>query len=144
NASLNQPPPRFAAAINPSLCRLPAAIALAPKPIALLSTRPPPQPNPHSQMRGAFRAPSPAGSFLRGFRTPAQMHVAPTFMAGIRNPAQSTKPVRLRARTSRPQFLGAQTLLTHASTSPSGHGTKSLRSSPLRGGKSREAGNDRE
>jgi len=36
---------------------------------------------------GGLRASSPAGSFLGGFRTPAQMLVAPPIIAGVRNPA---------------------------------------------------------
>jgi hypothetical protein len=88
NASLQQLPPRFVATINPSYYRLPTATWLAPKRSALLRTHPPRQPNPHSRARGAFRPPSPAGSFLGGFRTPAQMRVAQSHMAGIRNPAQ--------------------------------------------------------
>jgi len=39
-------------------------------------------------MPGSLRAPSHAGSFLGGFRTPAQMLVAPSIIAGVRNPAQ--------------------------------------------------------
>ena len=42
---------------------------------------------PIAEARGAFRAPSPAGSFLGGFRTPATVYLAPSIMAGIRNPA---------------------------------------------------------
>jgi len=36
-------------------------------------------------------------------------------------PGDSTKPVRLGASTSRPQSPREPTLLTHVSTSPSGH-----------------------
>ena len=43
---------------------------------------------PHSQGRRRLRPPPPAGSFLGGFRTPANVYVAPSIIAGIRNPAQ--------------------------------------------------------
>ena len=36
----------------------------------------PHQPNPHSRVRGSSRAPSPAGSFFAGFRTPGTVHLA--------------------------------------------------------------------
>jgi hypothetical protein len=41
-----------------------------------------------SRVRGALPSPSPAGSFLGGFRTPVTVILAPSFMAGIRNPAR--------------------------------------------------------
>jgi len=53
--------------INPSYACLPTAS----KDTALPRSHPPRQPNPHSGVRGILRAPSPAGSFLGGFRTPA-------------------------------------------------------------------------
>src|SRR5215831_19329642 len=86
--SLQQPPPTAVATINPSDCRPPVTSLLAPKRIALLRTHLPSQPNPHSRVRDPLRAPSPAGSFLGGFRTPATVHLAPSFITGIRNPAQ--------------------------------------------------------
>jgi hypothetical protein len=49
----------------------------------------PPQPNPHSGVRGALRALSPAGSFLGGFRTPAAGGCR-TALAG-RHPKPCTK-----------------------------------------------------
>src|SRR5438874_802864 len=88
-ASFQQPPPSSISSINLSYCSLSVASLLAPKRIALRRTHLPRQPNPHSRVRGTFRGPSPAGSFLGGFRTPVTVHVAPSFMAGIRNPAQS-------------------------------------------------------
>jgi hypothetical protein len=60
-------------------------------PIAICRKNPPRHSNPHSQVRGAFRASSPAGSFLGGFRTPATAHLARSFTAGIRNPAHKRK-----------------------------------------------------
>jgi hypothetical protein len=51
---------------------------------------------PIAEWRGAFRAPSPAGSFLGGFRTPATAHLARSFTAVIRNPAHK-QPSRARA-----------------------------------------------
>src|ERR1017187_8057106 len=53
--------------INPSYRCLPAAS----KATALPRSHLPHQPNPHSAVRGILRAPSPAGSFLGEFRTPA-------------------------------------------------------------------------
>jgi hypothetical protein len=87
-ASSQRPHSTTVSTINPSYCCLPVASLLVPKRIALLRTHLPRQPNPHSRVRGALRAPPPAGSFLGGFRTPATVHLAPSFMAGIRNPAQ--------------------------------------------------------
>src|ERR1017187_9136646 len=52
--------------INPSYRCLPAAS----KHTALPRSHLPHQPNPHSGVRGILRAPTPAGSFLGGFRTP--------------------------------------------------------------------------
>ena len=54
---------------------------------------------PIAEARGAFRAPSPAGSFLGGFRTPATVYLAPSIMAGIRNPAQVRKSTRTQLST---------------------------------------------
>src|ERR1700682_5382697 len=49
----------------------------------------PHQPNPHSAVRGILRAPSPAGSFLGGFRTPATGGCRGD--VGGRHPKPSTK-----------------------------------------------------
>src|SRR5260370_5777294 len=57
--------------INPSYGCLPAKYPTASKDTALPRSHLPHQPNPHSAVRGILRAPSPAGSFLGGFRTPA-------------------------------------------------------------------------
>ncbi len=102
--------------IDPSSCSLPVASWFVPKRIALLRTRLPPQPNPHSRVRGALRAPSPSGSFFGGFRTLA---LARGSVLHGRHPKPCTQPVRLRASTSRLQFPREQTLLTHVSTSAS-------------------------
>src|ERR1039457_589864 len=71
--------------INPSYRCLPAAS----KHTALPRSHLPHQPNPHSGVRGILRAPSPAGSFLGGFRTPATA-VCRADVAG-RHPKPSTK-----------------------------------------------------
>ena len=84
--NLQRPPSAATSTINTALCFPKDASSLALKLIAIRRTHLPRQPNSHSRVRGAFRAPSPAGSFLGGFRTPATAHVAPSFMAGIRNP----------------------------------------------------------
>ena len=60
--------------------------SLALEPIASRRTHHPPHSNPHSRVHGAFRAPSPAGSFLGGFRTTALVLAAPSRWAVIRNP----------------------------------------------------------
>src|SRR5450759_1885257 len=70
--------------INPSYRCLPAAS----KHTALPRSHLPHQPNPHSGVRGILRAPSPAGSFLGGFRTPATA-VCRAAVAG-RHPKPST------------------------------------------------------
>jgi hypothetical protein len=62
--------------VNTSLCLPPHPPSLALGPIATRRTYLPPHSNPHSRVRGTFRAPSPAGSFLGGFRTPATAHLA--------------------------------------------------------------------
>jgi hypothetical protein len=67
-----------------------------PNAITLVATQLPHQPNPHSRVRSSRLASSTAGSFLGGFRTPAQMRAAVSLMAGIRNPAQRTNPLRGR------------------------------------------------
>src|SRR4249920_3621719 len=58
--------------------------------MALPRSHLPHQPIPHSGVRGILRAPSPAGSFLGGFRTPAT-GVCRAAVAG-RHPKPSTKP----------------------------------------------------
>jgi len=73
---------------NYGFCYPPTPSLLSLDHVAIVRTRLPRQPNPHSRARGAFREPKPAGSFLGGFRTPAAARSAPSFMAGIRNPAQ--------------------------------------------------------
>src|SRR5258708_607958 len=91
SVKLNLQWPRSAATstINTCLCLPPDAPSLASKPIAIRLTHLPRHPNPHSRVRGTFRAPSPAGSFLGGFRTPATAHLPRSFTAGIRNPAHN-------------------------------------------------------
>src|SRR5215831_3864967 len=64
----------------------PGASLLAPERIAIRRTHLPLHPNPHSQVRGAFCAPSPAGSFFGGFRTTAPVQAAPDG-AVTRNPS---------------------------------------------------------
>src|SRR5437667_7514245 len=46
-----------------------------------------------SRVRGTFRAPSPAGSFLGGFRTTALVLAAPSRWAVIRNPEHKRQSV---------------------------------------------------
>src|SRR5450631_3547732 len=58
--------------------------------------------NPHSGVRGILRAPSPAGSFLGGFRTPAT-GVCRAAGAG-RHPKPSTNPEILATSTCFPLF----------------------------------------
>src|SRR5437764_14398062 len=65
-ASLQPTHSTIVSIINPSYRCLPAAS----KHTALPHSHLPHQPNPHSGVRGILRAPSPAGSFLGGFRTP--------------------------------------------------------------------------
>src|ERR1700756_3662635 len=77
---------------NYGFCYPPTPSLLSLDYVAIVRTRLPRQPNPHSRARGAFREPKPAGSFLGGFRTPAAARSAPSFMAGIRNPAQKLTP----------------------------------------------------
>src|SRR5271165_4722973 len=72
--------------INPSYRCLPAAS----KDTALPCSHPLHQPNPHSGVRGILHAPSPAGSFLGGFRTPAT-GVCRAAVDG-RHPKPSTQP----------------------------------------------------
>src|ERR1700720_2593479 len=66
-ASLQPTHSTIVSIINPSYRCLPAAS----KHTALPRSHLPHQPNPHSGVRGILCAPSPAGSFLGGFRTPA-------------------------------------------------------------------------
>jgi hypothetical protein len=66
-ASLQPTHSTIVSIINPSY-RSPPATS---KHTALPRSHLPHQPNPHSGVRGILRAPSPAGSFLGGFRTPA-------------------------------------------------------------------------
>jgi site-specific recombinase XerD len=59
-------------------------------------------------LEAAFRASSPAGSFLGGFRTPATAHLAPSFTAGVRNSAQLRKLERMLTASTgvRPSGIG--------------------------------------
>src|SRR5215471_7466253 len=59
------------ATIKPGCAHQSGASAIASKAAAHARSHLPSQPNPHSRARGPFRVPSPAGSFLGGFRTPA-------------------------------------------------------------------------
>jgi hypothetical protein len=65
--------PRSAATspINTRLCLPPDASSRALDPTTIRRTHLPRHSNPHSRVRGTLRAPSPAGSFLGGFRTTA-------------------------------------------------------------------------
>src|SRR5437660_9998362 len=83
-ASLQPTHSTIVSIINPSYRCLPAAS----KHTALPHSHLPHQPNPHSGVRGILRAPSPAGSFLGGFRTPATGVCRPA-VAG-RHPKPST------------------------------------------------------
>src|ERR1700681_3163524 len=76
-------------AIKAGCCRLPGAQSTASKGSAHPPSHLPRQPNPQSGARGTLRAPSPAGSFLGGFRTPAT-GVCRTALAG-RHPKPCTK-----------------------------------------------------
>ena len=84
-ASLQPTHSTIVSIINPSYRSLPATS----KHTALPRSHLPHQPNPHSGVRGILRAPSPAGSFLGGFRTPAT-GVCRAAVAG-RHPKPSTK-----------------------------------------------------
>src|ERR1700736_3243687 len=66
-ASLQPTHSTIVSIINPSYRSLPAASKHTALPRSHLLH----QPNPHSGVRGILRAPSPAGSFLGGFPTPA-------------------------------------------------------------------------
>src|SRR5674476_1120677 len=93
--------------INPSYRCLPAAS----KHTALPRSHLPHQPNPHSGVRGILRAPSPAGSFLGGFRTPAT-GVCRAAVAG-RHPKPSTNSEVVR--------FGVATLIHDVVASPQSH-----------------------
>src|SRR5260370_29536336 len=80
--------------INPSYGCLPAKYPTASKDTALPRSHLPHQPNPHSAVRGILRAPSPAGSFLGGFRTPAT-GVCRADVAGRHPKPSTTTQVRL-------------------------------------------------
>src|SRR5437868_740823 len=84
-ASLQPTHSTIVSIINPSYRCLPASS----KHTALPHSHLPHQPNPHSGVRGMLRAPSPAGSFLGGFRTPTT-GVCRAAVAG-RHPKPSTK-----------------------------------------------------
>src|SRR5580704_6211694 len=73
SSKMNLQGPRSAATptIKTCLCLPPHALSLVLQPIAIHRTHLPPHSNPHNRVRGTFPAPSPAGSFLGGFRTPA-------------------------------------------------------------------------
>ena len=86
-ASLQPTHSTIVSIINPSYRCLPAAS----KHTALPRSHLPHQPNPHSGVRGILCAPSPAGSFLGGFRTPAT-GVCRAAVAG-RHPKPSTQAV---------------------------------------------------
>src|SRR5437667_11261721 len=92
---MNLQGPRSAATftIKTCLCLPPDALSLVLQPIAIHRTHLHPHTNPHSRVRGTSPAQSPAGSFLGGFRTPANAHLAPSFTAGIRNPQQKQTTV---------------------------------------------------
>src|SRR5438874_6649197 len=90
-ASLQPTHSTIVSIINPSYRCLPAAS----KHTALPRSHLPHQPNPHSAVRGILRAPSPAGSFLGGFRTPATGVCRPA-VAG-RHPKPSTQPDETKA-----------------------------------------------
>jgi hypothetical protein len=85
-ASLQPTHSTIVSIINPSYRSLPVTS----KHTALPRSHLPHQPNPHSGVRGILRAPSPAGSFLGGFRTPAT-GVCRAAVAG-RHPKPSTNP----------------------------------------------------
>src|ERR1700730_12560585 len=84
-ASLQPTHSTIVSIINPSYRCLPAAS----KHTALPRSHLPHQPNPHSGVRGILCAPSPAGSFLGGFRTTAT-GVCRAAVAG-RHPKPSTE-----------------------------------------------------
>src|SRR6202790_4302518 len=84
-ASLQPTHSTIVSIIKPSYRSLPAAS----KHTALPRSHLPHQPNPHSGVRGILCAPSPAGSFLGGFRTPAT-GVCRAAVAG-RHPKPSTQ-----------------------------------------------------
>jgi hypothetical protein len=92
--NLQRPPSTATSTINTCLRLPPGASLLALERIVIRPTHLPPQPNPHSGVRGAFRLPSPAGSFLGGFRTPATAHLARSFTAGIRNPCTNAEELK--------------------------------------------------
>src|SRR5947209_5004788 len=100
-ASLQPTHSTIVSIINPSYRCLPAAS----KHTALPHSHLPHQPNPHSGVRGILRAPSPAGSFLGGFRTPTT-GVCRAAVAG-RHPKPSTQPdVPTTARLSQTRTHG--------------------------------------
>ena len=103
SVKMNLQSPRSAAtsAINTCLCLPPDRSSLALEPIAILRSHLPPHSNPHNRERGTFRAPSPAGSFLGGFRTTAPVLAAPSRSAVIRNPQQEQKLLSLKAGRAR-------------------------------------------
>src|SRR6266481_9031485 len=103
SSKMNLQGPRSAATltIKTCLCLPPDALSLVLQPIAIHRTHLHPHTNPHSRVRGTFPAQSPAGSFLGGFRTPANAHLARSFTAGIRNPQQKRKLVDATAMSEK-------------------------------------------
>src|SRR6266478_10163313 len=95
-ASLQPTHSTIVSIINPSYRCLPAAS----KDTALPRSHLPHQPNPHSGVRGILRGPSPAGSFIGGFRTPAT-GVCRAAVAG-RHPKPYTRPDMRSRRASAP------------------------------------------
>jgi hypothetical protein len=118
--NLQWPPSTASSTINTCL-RLPqGASSLALEPIAIRRANLPRHSNPHSRVRGTFRAPSPAGSFLGGFRTPATAHLARSFTAGIRNPC--TRGDLAGPSGPRRLYPGERTSVAAAATSAKGPG----------------------
>src|ERR1700738_3630670 len=101
-ASLQPTHSTIVSIINPSYRCLPAAS----KHTALPRSHLPHQPNPHSGVRGILCAPSPAGSFLGGFRTPAT-GVCRAAVAG-RHPKPSTEPDLLQMWLLTPERTSVQ------------------------------------
>ena len=126
--------------INHGFCYPPGASLFALDHVATVRPHLPRQTNPHSRLRGTFRAPSPAGSFLGGFQTPA---TGLGFIIHGRRLKPCTRHTSCRRNyvsitTGVP--LIADALLRSRKSAELGQRTKSLRSSPLRGAVSRETG----
>src|SRR5438874_3516159 len=108
-ASLQPTHSTIVSIINPSYRCLPAAS----KHTALPRSHLPHQPNPHSGVRGILRAPSPAGSFLGGFRTPttgvcraavAGRHPKPSTTADILRDSRHVSKVRQQLKSPSPLY----------------------------------------